>query len=146
MNSPGGAYSGPSIETLHVKTSRRTELVNITSDVNRCVTASGVSNGVCRIYIPHTTAGITINEGNDPDVARDMEAAFDQMVPRHARYKHSEGNSDSHIKATMVGSSQSVWIEKGRLHLGRWQSIFLCEFDGPRIRDVMVKIVPDPSP
>lgn len=146
MKSPGRTSSGPSVETLRVKTSRRTEWVDITPEVNRCVTASGVSNGICQIYIPHTTAGITVNEGDDPDVARDMEAAFDRMVPRDAGYKHSEGNSDSHIKATMVGSSQSVWIEKGRLHLGRWQSIFFCEFDGPRNRDVMVKIVPDPSP
>src|ERR1700693_217581 len=100
MNSPGKSSSGLHIETVHVKTSRRTEWVNITSEVTRCVTTSGVSQGVRQIYIPHTTAGITINEGDDPDVARDMEAAFDRMVPRDPGYKHSEGNSDSHIKAT----------------------------------------------
>ena len=144
MSSAGKASSGPRVETLHVKTSRRTELFNITAEVNRCVAASGVSHGVCHIYIPHTTAGITINEGDDPDVARDMEAAFDRMVPRDAGYKHYEGNSDSHIKATIVGCSQSVWIENGRLRLGRWQSIFFCEFDGPRNREVLVKIVSDP--
>jgi secondary thiamine-phosphate synthase enzyme len=146
MSSTGKAPSGPRIETLHVKTSRRTEWVNITSEVNRSLAASGVSDGVCHIYIPHTTAGVTINEGDDPDVARDMEAAFDRMVPRDAGYKHYEGNSDSHIKATIVGCSQSVWIENGRLRLGRWQAIFFCEFDGPRNREVQLKIVSDPAP
>jgi len=145
MNSAGKASSGPRIETLHLKTARRTEWVNITSELNRCVAASGVSHGFCHLYIPHTTAGITINEGDDPDVARDMEAAFDRMVPREAGYKHCEGNSDSHIKASLVGCSQSVWIENGRLRLGRWQSIFFCEFDGPRNREVLLKIVPDPA-
>jgi secondary thiamine-phosphate synthase enzyme len=144
MSSSGKSSSGTRIESLHVKTSRRTEWVNITSEVNRCVVASGISHGVCHVFIPHTTAGVTINEGDDPDVARDMEGAFDRMVPREAGYKHYEGNSDSHIKATLVGSSQSVWIENGRLRLGRWQSIFLCEFDGPRNREVHVKIVCDP--
>ena len=134
---------GSSIQTLQMKTTRRTEWVNITSDVNRCVAASGVNSGVCHIYVSHTTAGITINEGDDPDVARDMEAAFDRMLPRVAGFKHYEGNSDSHIKATIVGSSQTVWIESGRLRLGRWQSVFLCEFDGPRNREVQIKIQPD---
>ena len=137
---------GPHTITLHVKTSRRTEWVNITSEVNRCVAASGVSSGVCHLYIPHTTAGVTINEGDDPAVARDMEAAFDRMVPRDAGYKHYEGNSDSHIKASLVGCSQTVWIENGRLRLGRWQTIFFCEFDGPRNREVHLKVVPDLVP
>jgi secondary thiamine-phosphate synthase enzyme len=145
MNSAGKASSGARIETLHLKTARRTEWANITSELNRCVAASGVSHGFCYLYVPHTTAGITINEGDDPDVARDMEAAFDRMVPREAGYKHYEGNSDSHIKASLVGCSQSVWIENGRLRLGRWQSIFFCEFDGPRNREVLLKIVPDPA-
>ena len=113
MTPAGKTSSGARIETLRVKTSRRTEWVNITAEISRCVAASGVSSGVCHLYVPHTTAGITINEGDDPDVARDMEAAFDRMVPRDAGYKHSEGNSDSHIKASMVGCSQSVWIEDG---------------------------------
>jgi len=143
MNSAGKASSGARIETLHLKTARRTEWVNITSELNRCVAASGVSHGFCHLYVPHTTAGITINEGDDPDVARDMEAAFDRMVPREVGYKHYEGNSDSHIKASLVGCSQSVWIENGRLRLGRWQSIFFCEFDGPRNREVLLKIVAD---
>jgi len=145
MSSAGKASSAPRIETLRVKTSRRTEWVNITAEVNRRIAASGVSTGTCQLYVPHTTAGITINEGYDPDVARDMEAAFDRLVPRDAGYKHSEGNSDSHIKATMTGCSQSVWIEDGRLRLGRWQAIFFCEFDGPRSREVHLKILPDPA-
>jgi secondary thiamine-phosphate synthase enzyme len=145
MNSKGKASEGRLIETLRVKTSRRTEWVNITSDVSRLVTNSGISSGVCHIYVPHTTAGVTINEGYDPDVASDMEAAFDRMVPRDAGYAHAEGNSDSHIKATLVGSSQSVWIESSRLRLGRWQAIFFCEFDGPRSREIHVKIISDPA-
>jgi secondary thiamine-phosphate synthase enzyme len=145
MNSKRVGSQGHSIETVRVKTSRRTEWVNITSQVNRMVEASGISSGMCQIYNPHTTAGVTINEGYDPDVASDMEAAFDRMVPRDAGYAHAEGNSDSHIKATLVGSSQSVWIESGRLRLGRWQAIFLCEFDGPRTREIQVKIVADPA-
>ncbi len=143
MSPAGKASSGPRVETLHLKSARRTEWVNITAEVNRRVAASGVSHGVCHIFVPHTTAGVTINEGDDPDVARDMEAAFDRMVRRDAGYKHYEGNSDSHIKATLVGNSQTVWIENGRLRLGRWQSIFFCEFDGPRDREVLLKIVAD---
>lgn len=120
MSSPDKRSSGLRVETLRFKTSRRTEWVNVTSDVQRLVAAFGVSSGLCHIYCPHTTAGITINEGYDPDVASDMEIAFDRMVPRDAGYRHAEGNSDSHIKATLVGSSQSVLIEGGRLLLGRW--------------------------
>jgi len=145
MSFSGKTPANSRVETLHLKTSRRTEWVNITSEVSRRVAASGVVSGVCHIYVPHTTAGVTINEGDDPDVARDMEAAFDRMVPRDADYKHSEGNSDSHIKATLVGSSQTVCIESGCLRIGRWQSIFFCEFDGPRNREIFVKVVPDPG-
>ena len=143
MSAPGRAWADPRSATLYLKTLRRTEWLDITSEINRRVAASGVSSGICHIYCPHTTAGITINEGYDPDVARDMEAAFDRMVPRDAGYRHDEGNSDSHIKATLVGNSQSVWIEDSRLRLGRWQAIFFCEFDGPRSREVHLKIVAD---
>ena len=143
MNLSAKRSSGSRLQTLHVKTSRRTELVNITADLNQIIAASGVSAGICHIYVPHTTAGVTINEGDDPDVARDMEAAFDRMVPRDAGYKHYEGNSDSHIKATLVGAFQILLIDDGRLHLGRWQAIFFCEFDGPRNREVKIKIQPD---
>ncbi len=137
---------GSQIQTLQVKTTRRTQWVNITAEIGRLVGASGISTGICHLYVPHTTAGITINEGDDPDVARDMEAAFDRMVPRDAGYKHYEGNSDSHIKASLVGASQDVLIEGGKLLLGRWQAIFFCEFDGPRNRELVVKIQPDHIP
>jgi secondary thiamine-phosphate synthase enzyme len=128
---------------MTVKTARRTHLVDITRDVARAVSESGVRNGVCHLYVPHTTAAITINEGDDPDVARDIEAALDRLVPRQGDYKHYEGNADSHVKSTLVGVSQTIPIEGGRLLLGRWQGIFFCEFDGPRQREVHIKIVPD---
>jgi len=130
---------------LELKTSRRTELVDITAGVVKLVAASAVQQGVCHLYVPHTTAGITINESDDPDVARDIEATLDRLVPKDARYKHWEGNADSHVKSTLTGVSRTVPIEDGRLTLGRWQGIFFCEFDGPRHRQVRVKILPDPS-
>jgi len=127
-----------------VRTSRRTELKDITAEIQRVLDELGCANGVCHLYVPHTTAGLTINEGDDPAVARDIEATFDRLVPRNASYQHLEGNADSHVKATLTGVSQSVLIENGRLALGRWQAVFFCEFDGPRRREVRVKIVPDP--
>ena len=132
--------------TLAVKTEQRTQLVDITAEVRKLVAESGCANGVCHLYVPHTTAGITINENDDPDVPRDIEAALDRLVPKDGPYKHWEGNADSHIKSTLTGVSQSVQIEGGRLVLGRWQAIFFCEYDGPRQREVRVKIVPDPAP
>ena len=106
---------------------------------------SGCASGVCHLYVPHTTAGILINEGYDPDVARDMEGAFDRLVPETTAFRHAEGNSDSHIKTALVGISEIIWIENGRLALGQWQRIFFAEFDGPRTRELRVKIVPDPT-
>lgn len=129
------------METLLVKTGRRTQLVDVTERVQRAVAQAGVSSGVCYIYVPHTTAGVLINEHADPDVARDVEATLDRLVPRTGAYRHSEGNSDSHVKATLVGTSQIVFIEGGKLSLGRWQGIFLCEFDGPRERQMYVRVV-----
>jgi len=130
--------------TLDVKTSRRTQLLNVTPEVQQIVSSSAIASGVCHLYVPHTTAGITINEADDPDVARDIEATLDRLVPRDASYRHAEGNADSHIKASLVGSSATVLIENGRLALGRWQGIFFCEFDGPRSRHLLVKLTPDP--
>jgi secondary thiamine-phosphate synthase enzyme len=129
--------------TFAIRTSRRTELKIVTAEVQSAVKESGCAGGVCHLYVPHTTAGVMINEGWDPDVARDMEAAFDRLVPRQGGYAHAEGNSDSHIKTALVGSSEIVWIEGGRLALGRWQQIFFAEFDGPRTRELRVKIVSD---
>ena len=131
------------MQTLLVKTNRRTQLVDVTREVQRAVTESGVKSGVCCLYVPHTTAGILINEHADPDVASDIEAALDRLIPRNGPYRHSEGNSDSHIKAALAGSSVSVFIEGGKLALGRWQGIFLGEFDGPRDRSLCLKILPD---
>ena len=131
------------METLRVKTGRRTQLVDITGLVERAVKASGVASGVCYVYVPHTTAGVAINEHADPDVATDLEGVSDRLVPHSGPYRHSEGNSDSHAKAALVGSSQIIFVEDGRLALGRWQGVFLCEFDGPRERRIYVKVVKD---
>lgn len=133
------------LRTLAVKTSRRTELKIVTPQIEAAVRDSGCADGVCYLYVPHTTAGVMINEGYDPDVAGDMEAALDKLVPHKANYAHAEGNSDSHIKTALVGSSEIVWIESGRVTLGRWQQIFFAEFDGPRARELRIKIVPDPA-
>jgi len=131
--------------TIKLRTARRTELVNVTAQIEKAVRDSSCAQGVCYLYVPHTTAGVIINEGYDPDVARDVEGALDRLVPDSPHFQHSEGNSDSHIKTALVGSSQIVWIENGRLALGRWQQVFFAEFDGPRSRELRLKIVPDPA-
>jgi secondary thiamine-phosphate synthase enzyme len=133
------------MKTLGVKTNRRTQFVDIPREVEQAVRESGVKSGVCHVYIPHTTAGVVINEHADPDVASDIEEIFDRLIPQKGSYRHAEGNTDSHMKAILTGTGQSVFIENGKLALGTWQGIFLCEFDGPRQRTVFVKIVPDPS-
>jgi secondary thiamine-phosphate synthase enzyme len=133
------------MKTLHIKTARRTQFVDITREVEQAVRDAGVNSGVCYVYIPHTTAGIAINEHADPDVARDVEGIFDRMVPHEGPYGHAEGNSDSHMKAILTGTSQTVPVENGALALGTWQGIFLCEFDGPRQRTVFVKVVRNPE-
>jgi len=129
------------LQTLSVKTVRRTQLVDVTAQVQKVVASSGVSNGICYLYVPHTTAAITINECADPDVARDIEGALDRLVPAAGPYRHSEGNSDSHVKSVLVGASQVIHVEGGKLALGRWQGVFFCEFDGPRERLLQVKVV-----
>jgi secondary thiamine-phosphate synthase enzyme len=133
------------MRSLTIRTSRRTELQDVTAKIEAAVRESACMNGVCHLYVPHTTAGVLINEGYDPDVARDMEGAFDRLVPDSPAFRHAEGNSDSHIKTALVGSSATVWIENGQLALGQWQKIFFAEFDGPRTRELRLKIVPDPS-
>lgn len=129
------------MKTLTVKSSSREEFIDITEDVEKVVKSSGVKSGVCYLYVPHTTAGITINEGADPSVRKDIINALKKIAPYAAGYLHMEGNADSHIKATVVGSSVSIIIENGSLILGQWQSIFFCEFDGPRTRKVYLKII-----
>ena len=131
------------MQSIPVKTSRRTQLVDITTDVQRIVTALGIRVGTCLLYVPHTTAGILINEHADPDVASDVERALDLLIPMAGPYRHAEGNSDSHLKTILTGVSQFVFVEEGKLALGRWQGIFLAEFDGPRERKVYVKVLPD---
>jgi secondary thiamine-phosphate synthase enzyme len=123
-----------------VKTRARSEMVDITSSVQQEVSKAGVTDGICVVYVPHTTAGITINEGADPAVCRDIIGKLTDLVPPDAGYRHMEGNADSHIKASLMGSSISVLVENGRLVLGTWQKIFFCEFDGPRSRKVYIKV------
>ena len=130
-------------DNINIKTRSRTEFVDITSDVQRIVDESGIKSGVCYVYVPHTTAAVTINEGADPLVARDIQTMLSRLVPHSADYHHMEGNSDAHIKASLIGSSQAVVIEEGKLLLGTWQAVFFCEFDGARNRRVTVKIIGD---
>lgn len=120
--------------TINVKSRNRIEMVDVTASVQKEVSKSGISDGVCMVYVPHTTAAVTINEGADPSVCQDILTKLTEMVPPDAAYRHMEGNSDSHIKASLVGNSVSVLVENGRLVLGTWQKIFFCEFDGPRSR------------
>jgi secondary thiamine-phosphate synthase enzyme len=126
---------------LTLKTRSRTEMVDISADVGRVVAQSGVREGLCMLYVPHTTAGVTINESADPSVRADILMVLNQMVPWKADYRHMEGNSPAHVKATLVGSSQTVAIENGALVLGTWQGIFFCEFDGPRERKVHLRLL-----
>ena len=125
---------------FHISTTRRTQFVSITSKIAKAIKANDLQNGVITIFIPHTTAGITINENADPDVARDMETFSDELVPQSNRFRHSEGNSDAHIKASFYGSSVQVIVRNGKLWLGTWQGIYFCEFDGPRERKVFLAI------
>ena len=125
---------------IDVKTNTRVDMVDITSSVQKEISRVGVEDGICMVYVPHTTAGVTINEGADPSVCHDILNKLNEWVPRDAGYRHREGNSDSHIKASLMGSSVMVMVERGRLVLGTWQKIFFCEFDGPRSRRVYVKI------
>ncbi|MDP9338713.1 MAG: secondary thiamine-phosphate synthase enzyme YjbQ [Acidobacteriota bacterium] len=117
----------------------------MTTQVQQAVEKSHVSAGVCYVYVPHTTAAVMINECADPDVATDLEGAFDRLIPFEGPYRHEEGNSDSHMKSVLVGASVTVFVEGGKLQLGRWQGIFFCEFDGPRARHFQVKVVADPG-
>ena len=130
---------------LTVPTRRHAEFVNIDRLVQRLIDESAVQEGEVRIYVPHTTAGITINENADPDVVADMELILERAVPWEGGYAHAEGNAAAHVKASMMGFSATVFIHQGRLALGTWQSIYFCEFDGPRTRRIWVKILPDPS-
>ncbi|MGD9173766.1 MAG: secondary thiamine-phosphate synthase enzyme YjbQ [Desulfobacterales bacterium] len=126
---------------LSVKTKSRTELIDITSQIAEQVRQSGVSDGLCMLYVPHTTGAVTINESADPSVRGDIQMVLNQIVPWEANYKHLEGNSPAHVKATLVGATELLAIENGALVLGTWQGIFFCEFDGPRTRKIHVRIL-----
>lgn len=126
-----------------IKSRSRSEMIDITPSVQDEISRSGIKEGACIIYVPHTTAGITINEGADPSVCDDIIYKLTRLVPKNENYSHSEGNSDSHIKASIMGSSVTVIIENNSLVLGTWQKIFFCEFDGPRSRDIYIKILKD---
>jgi len=126
--------------SIAVPTDARTQLIDITNIVGAELAKTGIKNGTCCVYSPHTTAGLTINENADPDVARDILTGLARLVPVTGDYRHAEGNSDAHIKATIVGFSVMVPIIDGRLALGTWQALYFCEFDGPRHRQVLVGI------
>ncbi len=126
---------------LGISTANHTQMLNITDMVQRAVGDSGVRSGICTVFVPHTTAAVTINENADPDVVRDFTAEINKIVPWEDGYRHMEGNSAAHLKASIIGFSQQIIIENGRLLLGTWQGIYFCEYDGPRHRNVYVKIM-----
>ena len=129
-------------ETLSVKTHQRNEMIDITGEVSATVAKSGVDVGTAIVFCPHTTAGITINENADPDVTHDILLTLEELIPHHRKgYRHGEGNSDAHVKSSLVGSSQTVLIQNGQLKLGIWQAIYFCEFDGSRNRKVHIRII-----
>ena len=125
---------------LKVKTKSRTQFVDVTSQVQDVVRSSGIENGLCMLYVPHTTAAVTINESADPSVKSDILMVLNEFVPWEANYRHMEGNSPAHIKSTLVGASELITVENGRLVMGTWQGIFFCEFDGPRTRKLHVRL------
>jgi len=129
-------------KTLTVKTSSRVELLDITHLIQKAVAESGVKSGLCMVCVPHTTAAVTINENADPDVKTDIVKELNKIVPFNDHYSHLEGNAAAHIKSSLVGASETVVVEDGSLVLGTWQGICFCEFDGPRSRKVLVKVVP----
>lgn len=131
------------IHRVDINTLQKMEFLDITDRVKDIIEASGVVNGTCHIFVPHTTAAVMINEHADPSVALDIGAQLEAMAPQHPNYRHMEGNAPAHIKASIVGDSRTIFIGDGRLLLGTWQGIFFCEFDGPRNRHFLVKVVPD---
>ena len=129
------------IQTFQVRSSTQNEFIDITRSIREAVQKTGVEDGICIVYVPHTTAAITINENADPSVPQDIIMELNKVVPFEDRYHHLEGNSAAHIKASLLGCSQTILIESGKLILGTWQGIFFCEFDGPRNRKVYVKVM-----
>lgn len=130
------------LQEIPVRTRRRNELVDITPRLREIVSGSGVAEGICHVFVPHTTAAVTVNEKADPDVPRDIVETLSRLVPEGDGYRHAEGNSDAHVKSSIVGVSAFVPVSGGDLVLGTWQAVFFCEFDGPRTRRCLVRIVP----
>jgi secondary thiamine-phosphate synthase enzyme len=126
------------MKSFSIRTQKHTQFVDITGEVQSMISSLAIKNGVVTIFVPHTTAGITINENADPDVTSDIADALDRAVPWQAQYKHCEGNAAAHVKASMMGASVQVLVENGQLRLGTWQAIYFCEFDGPRSRNIWV--------
>jgi secondary thiamine-phosphate synthase enzyme len=131
------------IHKIGINTKATVEFLDITNEVQRVVQSSSVERGVCYIFVPHTTAAVIINEHADPSVVQDIAAQLDAIIPQHSGYRHMEGNSPAHIKASLLGNSETLLIEGGKLVLGTWQGIFFCEFDGPRSRNMLIKLVSD---
>jgi secondary thiamine-phosphate synthase enzyme len=129
--------------TMAISSSLKLEFIDITGQLNRALTHAGIQEGICVVYTPHTTSGLTINEGADPDVQADLASVLQEIVPRQHPYRHAEGNSPAHVMASFFGSSVTVFVEEGQLQLGTWQKIFFCEFDGPRARKVLWRCLGD---
>ena len=129
------------MEEISVNTNTHSEMIDITAKVSAVLEKTGVKNGICTVFTPHTTAGISINENADPDVPREMIKEMDKVIPLKDGYAHAEGNSAAHIKSSLFGCSETVIVKNGSLMLGTWQSVFFCEFDGPRSRKVWVKVI-----
>ena len=132
-----------SLRELSIRSERRNQLIDITSGIQKIVDESGIKEGIAHIFVPHTTAAITINENADPTVQTDIMSFLEKLIPEDANFRHSEGNSDAHIKSSIVGTHVAVFIADGRIVFGTWQGIYFCEFDGPRSRRAIIKIVPD---
>jgi secondary thiamine-phosphate synthase enzyme len=127
---------------IEVSSRQRVELIDVTAEVRRAIRASGVASGLALVFTPHTTAAVTINENADPDVVRDLVAELNQLVPFDGHYRHAEGNSAAHIKSSLIGASETLIVEGGEPVLGTWQGVYFCEFDGPRRRQLHVKVIP----
>lgn len=128
-------------KSLSLRTTKRIDFIEITDEVNNVVKSSGVSNGICYVFVPHTTAAVTINENADRSVVKDIISVLNKIIPEDGNYTHSEGNSDAHVKSSLVGCSIQIFVSDGKLHLGTWQGIYFCEFDGPRNRNFWIKVI-----
>ena len=131
------------IDVIQVETQARVEFKDVTVLIQKAIAASGAQSGVCHVFVPHTSAAVLVQENDDPALQTDLDQFLKQLAPRDKEYRHSDGNCDAHLKASLLGCSKTLLIEKGRLVLGRWQGVFFCEFDGPRRRELRVKIIPD---